>query len=166
MIRRWFILGILIALMVALLWNFYTEVVVYDPMDSVMKTVGRPKAKDKTKAAYSPGWGEEIVARNLFSPYRGYSPPPPPPGPSEDAAGPPAPPEPPPKLLLSGIILDQYGEHVAFVKLGDGPPRKMRVGDEFDGLSVVGIDDRSVTLMWNEEEITLSMKNTRTLQRD
>ncbi len=165
MIRRWFILGILAAIMVSLLWNFYREVVVYHAMDAVRKTEKTAKEAKQPPGPYNPAWDKKIVSKNLFSKLRGYTPPPPPP--SAKPAEPELPPVVlvPPELNLSGIILDQYGEYTAFIQKDGGSPKRVRKGDTFDGILVVDIAVREVKLLWNDEELNLSMKRIKTVPK-
>ena len=165
MIRRWFILGILAVVMVSLLWNFYREVVVYHAMDAVQKTREISKVPQTSIPLYKPAWNKKIVSKNLFSKLRGYTPPPPPP--SAKPAEPELPPVVlvPPELNLSGIILDQYGEYIAFIQKDGGSPKRVRKGDSFDGILVVDIAVREVKLLWNDEELNLSMKKIRTVPK-
>jgi len=155
MIKRWFILGILAAVMVSLLWNFYREVVVYHSMDAVKKTEKAAKETKQPPEPYKPAWDKKIVSKNLFSKFRGYTPPPP-----SEFAEPELPPIPlvPPELNLSGIILNQYGEYSAFIQKGGGSPKRVRKGDTFDDILVVDITVREVKLLWNDEELNLRMK--------
>ena len=165
MIRRWFILGILAVVMVSLLWNFYREVVVYHAMDAVEKTEKISKVPPKDIPRYKPAWNKGIVNKNLFTKLRGYTPPPPPP--SAKPAEPELPPVVlvPPELNLNGIILNQYGEYIAFIQKDGGSPKRVRKGDTFDGILVVDISVREVQLLWNEEELTLSMKKIKSVPK-
>jgi hypothetical protein len=164
MIRRWFILGILVLVMVSLLWNFYREVVVYHAMDAVKETQAEAKRAPKQAPQYSPAWDEGIINNNLFGKSRNYI--------AKQApiidegeVETPAVELVPPDLNLNGIILDQYGEFVAFIQEGQGKPKRARKGDEIAGALVVDITAREVKLLWNDEEITLSMKKIQTVPR-
>jgi hypothetical protein len=150
--------------MVSLLWNFYREVVVYHAMDAVKKTEKPAKEATQPPEPYKPIWDKKIVSKNLFSKLRGYTPPPPPP---TEFAEPELPPIPlvPPELNLSGIILDQYGEYIAFIQKDGGSPKRVRKGDTFDGILVVDISVREVKLLWNDEELNLSMKKIKTVPK-
>jgi len=161
MIRRWFILGILVLLMVSLLWNFYREVVVYNAMDAVQKTETVAHKTKKETPEYSPAWNEGIVNNNLFSKDRGYVAP----VVITNTPAPviPEPVQPPPNLNLNGIILNQYGEYIALIQVDGAPAKRAMKGDEISGALVVDISAREVKLLWNEEEITLSMKKIKTV---
>ncbi len=160
MIRRWFILGILAVVMVSLLWNFYREAVVYHAMDAVEKTEKISKVSPEGIPSYKPSWNKGIVNKNLFSKLRGYTHPP-----SAKPTESELPPVVlvPPELNLNGIILDQYGEYIAFIQKDGGSPKRVRKGDTFDGILVVDISVREVKLLWNDEELNLSMKKIKTI---
>lgn len=162
MIRRWFIGGILVAVMISLLWTFYSDVVVYSPMDSLKRTEKAPPEGPKPLEPYDPAWRKDILSKNLFSRQREYAPLPRPETPAEVR------PEPeafPPNLSLSGIILDQYGEFSAYIQTDGEPPKQVREGDVFDDILVVHISEREVKLLWNDQEIDLNMNKIKTLPR-
>ena len=156
MIRRWFILGGLAAVLLGLMWSFYTEVVVYHPVQYVFKRTVKPaKAEQKAPGRFQPAWDARIAGKDLFSEMRGTVPPAPPvvkkpEAPTVDTT--------PPQLALSGIILNQFGEYIAYISKDGGPTKRVRKDDVFDGVLVLDIKPRRVTLMWNDEEIVLSMR--------
>lgn len=158
MIRRWFILGILSFVMVSLLWNFYREVVVYNPIEDIEKTELIRKDKIRTRTAFRHAWGKEIVEKNPFSRLRKHSVT----TLQEPVVGTeePQPVKEPKRLVLklSGIILNQFGEYVAYIQKGREAARPLRKGDVFDGILVVDIQQRAVELLWNGQEIRLSME--------
>jgi hypothetical protein len=149
--------------MVSLLWNFYREVVVYHPMDAVKETQAVTTQTPKLLPEYARAWDTAIVDNNLFSKNRGYVPPVVTPTPSESETV--VAPLIPPDLQLNGIILDQYGEYVAFIQEGNDKPKKARKGDVISGALVVDITTREVKLLWNDQEIILSMKKIQTVPR-
>lgn len=156
MIRRWFIVGILGLVMLSLLWNFYREVVVYHPLEA-LRGEGLTGGEERIEPeSYESAWSEGIISNNLFSKRRG-NPPLPPPRETPVINTPKSQPK-PPNLALNGVILNQSGEYVAFIKKDGGPPRSVREGDMFDGVLVVDIQEREVRLLWNEQEINLSME--------
>jgi hypothetical protein len=143
--------------MVSLLWNFYREVVVYHAMDAVVKTQKAPQKTLEGLPKYERTWDTNIMDNNLFSKSRGYTPLA---GDMPDKAAAPFPEVEleKPDLNLNGIILNQYGEFIALIQTGGQPPKRVRKGDMFDGILVVDISPREVQLLWNDEEMTLSMK--------
>jgi len=159
MIRRWFILGTLAVALIGLLWFFYREVVAYSPVEKLERAEAGVREEQMPAGPYRGFWSSEIVEKNLFGRLRGYAPPPPPPSAQDIPEVKPV----PPSLNLSGIILDRHGEFAAFIQMDGGPPREVREGDVFDGVLVVKISERDVKLLWNEEEINLSMKKIQTL---
>lgn len=164
MIRRWFIIGILVIVMISLLWNFYREVVVYNAMDAVTKTHKAPEKPLESVPKYEKSWDSNITDKNLFSKSRGYTP--------SALAMSDRPGEAiseielvKPDLNLNGIILNQYGEFVAVIQTGGQPPKRVRKGDMFDDILVVDISARDVKLLWNNEEMILSMKKIQTVPK-
>jgi len=163
MIIRISILGILSIIVLILIWNFYDGVIDYNPIKEV--EFGREnKAKGEGKEILIPPvWGKEIVEKNLFSQRRGVLPPPPPPVIIVPKAEPPKPQR--PVLALKGIVLDSSGEYIAFIEKTGSKPIALRKGDEIEGAVVIDVSARSVKLLWNDEEINLSMEKIRTLKR-
>jgi hypothetical protein len=145
--------------MISLLWNFYREVVVYYAMDAVKQTQKAPQKALEKISKYEQRWDTNIVNKNLFSKSRGYIPsavsrPDKPDGavPEVESVQ--------PDLILNGIIFNQYGEFVAVIQTGGQPPKRVRIGDMFVDISI-----REVKLLWNNEELTLSMKKIKTVPR-
>lgn len=163
MIRRVLIMGILSAVMLILMWNFYTAALVYDPLGEVERLEEATGAKVANAAVFAgPAWGREIQEKDLFVETRGRYVPPPPPPPSVSAIEAPRPIR--PSLALRGIIVNQMGEHVALIEKNGAKPVPLRAGDTLDDVHVVDIDDRTATLKWNEEDIVLSLVKIRTLK--
>lgn len=166
MMRRWFILGILMLVMVILLRNFYLEVVVYDPLKEIESAEKATKEGEKMAGAvFEEVWGDEIHEKNLFSPMRGHLPEPSqvlmvPKGVEADIK----PPE-RPILSLKGIIRNQFGEYIAIIEKGNAKAMPLRKGDMLDDVLVVEIKEKVVELMWNNENIRLSMEKVKTLKR-
>jgi|Deesub1362A_J573_1020465.scaffolds.fasta_scaffold00077_84 hypothetical protein len=147
--------------MVSLLWNFYQEVIVYNPIADIEKTERVLENRIGTVAAFKPAWGKEIIEKNLFSPLRGHEPPAEPVEPVEAVE---IPPPKRPELKLDGIILNQFGEYIAYIKKNHEKTVPLRKGDKFGDILVVDIKEREVELLWNGEKIILEMKTTRTLR--
>ena len=156
MIRRWFIIGILLLVMLSLLWNFYREVVAYSPLAALRGGGGSAVEEQAEPAQYESAWSEQIVGKNLFSKRRGTPPPPPPP--RAAVKEPPPPPPEPPELTLTGVVLNPQGEYVAFIKKDGDPLRSVKEGDMFDDILVVDIEEREVTLLWNDQVIELGIE--------
>lgn len=158
MMRQGFIVVALAAVVAVLLWNFITGAVLYDPLDRIKAVEKDVTERAMSKEDFQAAWGPEIQERNLFSPQRGA--PPPAPEPAELTPTPPEeilPPPVQPDFSLSGIIRNDFGELIAYVKVGQSEPVPVRQGDSIDDAEVVEVTDRTVRLRWNEENIDLSL---------
>lgn len=161
MIIRWVILVFLCLAVLVLSIDMYKEAIIYNPLKSI-EISGREAANNGKKAlpVFEAAWGREIVDNNLFSSTR--SPVQPKPQPQGKAA------EPPPKrpdMNLKGIILDQFGEYVAYIEKDKVKAVPVRKGDRFDDVDVVDVQQKSVELRWNEENILLSLDRIKTIKR-
>ena len=162
----------LMALLVVLLWDFGQRALFYSPLSPSQSTTrpGVPEKLDNT-SDLKPSWGPEIEARDLFSQGR-----------SARASASGSTPDtksqrdqaPPPKeqlteirpnLTLSGIIINQFGEYVAYVILDNQNPIGVRIGEELGGAKVTAIDKRSVTLNWKGSAIKLSLSSQPLIKR-
>jgi hypothetical protein len=172
MIRQWFILSVLFLVTAGLLWNFVTEVLLYSPLEKIQATEKDPQEKAITEADFKAAWGPEIHSANLFSLRRGV----PPKRPKVRVTKPPKPVTPPPPkavkptprrpvLKLNGIIVNQFGEYVAYIVRNSQAAVPLREGDVLDDIQVISINERAVKLMWLEEEIELSLSKIETLTR-
>lgn len=165
MIRRLFIIGILFAVVLILLWSFFREVVFYSPVGGQKEKAAamEEKAGEKALKGYLPAWGEEIYTKNLFDPLRGKEPPKPvlPPEGSEPSPPPPQRPE----MKLKGIVTDSFGEFVAYVEIGDERAVPLRKGDKKGDIVVVDITSRTLNLTWLGQDVALSMEKIKTLKR-
>jgi hypothetical protein len=160
MIRRWFILAVLCVVSAALLWNFVRDVLLYNPLAEIRSTEKPVSEKPVSKGDFSLAWGREIVEKNLFSPERGYT------GSSAPRPnGRPAETSRPieeerrerPRFTLNGIILNQFGEYVAYLERANGPALSVREGDVYEGATVLRIHERAVEMLWNGEIIILQL---------
>ncbi len=158
MIRKAFILGVLSITTLALLWDFVAEALLYNPFAQIGGIERAVEAKVKSEDVFKPAWGTEILKRNLFSQERSPAPKPAPPAAGERAENAPEPPV-RPDVSLTGIILNQFGEYVAYVRIGREEPVPLRYGDELDNIKVAEITERKATLTWNDETIILTMEN-------
>jgi hypothetical protein len=158
MIRKWFIMGVLVLLCAFVLTEFLSEAVFYDPMEEVTGGEKKRVEKAKPEEAFQKAWSSAIRRRNLFSSSRSAEESRPVVEKRPDPPAPPPPPPPPrPRLTLNGIILNQYDEYVAYVQKGNEQPVALREGDQFGDTRVVSITETSVELRWMNETITLSL---------
>ncbi|MBI5638899.1 MAG: hypothetical protein HZA17_00590 [Nitrospirae bacterium] len=161
MIRRGVMLTVIIFLFVFTCWNFYTKALRYEPLSGVAANKqGRKEAVSSLSAKYQPAWGKEIHDRNLFNPSRSYREPK-----SSGSAEALLPLEPPkkPELVLKGIILDTFGEYVAYLEIDKAKAIAMRRGDKTDNIELVDISGRKTVLKWNDELIELTIDKIKTI---
>ena len=158
MIRKLAILILVAGMAVFSAWRFYVNAIVYNPLDD--GDVKRAKIKESplAKAVYAPAWGKEIQEKNLFSPARTFAEPKPVPVMA-------APVEPPkrPELVLKGIVLDTFGDHVAYIAINQAKAAPLRKGDKIEEIEVTDITDKKVVLQWYSETITMSIEKVKTL---
>ncbi len=141
-------------------WNFYTDALSYDPLADASPVKSRVRTLQISVPKYTPAWGKEIYEKNVFSPARGYVPPP---KPIIPTAPPPPPPPKKPDMDLKGIVLDPYGDWIAYISIDNANPVPLRKGDKTDDIEVVDINEMSVVLKWNGENITLSLNRIKTI---
>jgi hypothetical protein len=158
MIRKWFIMGVLVLLCAFVFTEFLSHAVFYDPMEEV-KGVEKTKVEEvKPEEAFRKAWRSAIRRRNLFSPSRSAEEPRPVVETRPEPPKPPPPPPPPqPRFTLNGIIVNQYGEYVAYVQKGNEQPMALREGDRLGDTRVVSITETAVELRWMNETITLTL---------
>jgi hypothetical protein len=166
MMRQGFILMVLAAVVAVLLWDFMTQAVLYDPLDRIQAVEKVSTDRSMSMADFQAAWGADIHEKNLFSPQRGAPPPAPEPAeltpvPMEDILPPPVRPD----FSLSGIIRNDFGELIAYVKVGQTDPVPVRQGDSIEDAEVVEVTDRTVRLTWNGENIDLSLTHIEELTR-
>lgn len=157
MIRRAVVLTALSALFIWMLWGFYTDAIRYHPLDQYAQKIEMKTTAEEEMAKAAGAWTAAIHEKNLFSPNRSYL------EPQIQAAEAPPPP-PPPEVALKGIVLDRFGEFVAYVEINKAKAVPMRKGDTVEGLAVVSIAERELVLKWNAETIPLRMDKIRTIQ--
>ena len=163
MIRRIVILAAMVLLCTATLWSFVRDGILYRPAS--VAGPGDAKARAAEAAAQDgkrAGWSDVIHEKNLFSPERTWKEP----KPVVAALAPPPPPPPPPKpdVQLKGIVLDDFGEHVAYVAVNNARATPVRKGDTIEGLAVLNVSEREVVLKWLGETIPLRMDKIKTIQ--
>jgi hypothetical protein len=142
-------------------WNFYTGAIRYNPLSEVTaKTSGAKEAEVLLSFKYSAAWTKDIHEKNLFSPNRSYMEPVP-----VAAVNVPPPPPPPrkPEMLLKGIVLDLFGDNIAYIEIDKAKALPMRKGDKTDDIDVIDVSDRKVVLKWNNEIIELSVDKIKTI---
>ncbi|MEW6107563.1 MAG: hypothetical protein AB1632_00115 [Nitrospirota bacterium] len=150
---------IVIFLFIYISWNFYLKAVRYDPLkDLGIKTAGTNETGIINVTSYKPGWSGDIYEKNLFSPFRSYAEPRPV-LPSDIPLPPPRKPE----LALKGIVLNQFGEYVAYLEIDKSKPMPMRKGDKIEGVELFDISERKVMIKWNAETINLSLDKIKTI---
>ena len=69
-------------------------------------------------------------------------------------------------MNLKGIILDQFGEYIAYIEKDKAKAVAARKGDRFDDVEVVDVQQKSVELKWNEENILLSLDRIKTIKTE
>jgi hypothetical protein len=164
MIRRWFILAVLCVITAIIMWDFVTKTLLYNPIADIQSTE-RPELEPVTaEEEFRHAWGVEIVENNLFSPQRGYTPPPPPVTKFEPEVKEVKPPPLRPNLTLNGIIFNQFGEYVAYIKVDNERTVPLREGDMVASARVLKIHERSVEVEWNGEIISLALSKIKTIK--
>ena len=110
---------------------------VVDALDSRAELIGGLALKDLQQTRQAP----------LFTPSRQQPKPPPPPKKVEKAVKPPAPPAPPkpPSLRLVGVVLTDESK-IALMMAQDRSVKRLLLGDEIEGWSVVKLDPEMVEL--------------------
>ncbi len=152
-------LAVVVFLFLYTAWDFYANALSYDPLANVTVRASKVRTLDPVISKYRQWWAKEIYEKNVFSPARGYVEPKP-------FVPPPPPPPPPPKkpdMDLKGIVLDPYGEWIAYVSIDRANAVALRKGDKTNDIEVVDITESAVVLKWNGENITLSLNRIKTI---
>lgn len=157
MIRKVFMLIVVFILFLYIFWNFYSEAWKYDPLyESNIKKV-KPKDTETVYVKYTPAWSDDIHDNNLFSTFRSYVEPKP-------VSSVPVPPPPKrPEMILKGIIIDTFGDYVAYLEIDKSKPISLRKGDKIEDIEIIDISERKVVLKWNAETINLSIEKIKTI---
>lgn len=141
--------------------SFIRNGIYYMPIQEMQRAEESPETHIATDLPIASGWGEEIVRGNLFDPYRA-EPPKIPEGTAPAGVSEPPPPipeeKPAPQIELNGIILNQYGEHIAYLKINNAPPMAVRKGDRVEGIRVLDVTERVVELSWENNPISLTIE--------
>lgn len=162
MIRRLCMLSLMVVLFIYVSWNFYKEALSYNPLSGIPERT-RTTDKDTVSIAlleFKTGWSKDILEKNLFSPSRTYIEPKPI---SEFTI--PLPPPKRPELVLKGIILDMFGDYIAYIEKDRAKAIPVRKGDSIEDVEVIDVTDRKTILKWNGEIIELKMDKIKTISR-
>jgi len=160
MIKKYLLISAGAALFVFSVWNFYTGAIRYNPRSEVSKKRSAGKGVESLLFfKYSTAWNQDIHEKNLFSPYRSYIEP----KPVSSINVPPPPPPRKPEMALKGIVLDLFGDFVAYMEIDKAKALPMRKGDKTEDIDVVDVSDRKVVLKWNNEIIELSVDKIKTI---
>jgi len=158
MIRKIVLLIIAAALFLFMGYKFTVSAVLYNPLSETLVKKAKIKESVQTSAAGNAAWDKIIYEKNLFNTLRTYIEPKP-----VRAAAPPPPPPKRPELLLKGIILDTFGDYVAYVEINAGKSTQLRKGDKIEDIEVSDITEKAVVLKWLNETITLTIEKVKTL---
>jgi len=158
MIRKIIMLIIVAALFFFMSWKFTVSAVLYNPLSDILVKKAKIRESEPTKATYTAAWDKVIYEKNLFNTLRTYIEPIP-----VRAAAPPPPPPKRPELALKGIILDTFGDYVAYVEINQARSTQLRKGDKVEDIEVSDISEKAVVLKWLDETITLTIEKVKTL---
>jgi hypothetical protein len=154
-------LSLMVMIFLYVSWNFYKEALSYNPLSGIPEKT-RTTDKDTTSISlleFKTGWSKGILEKNLFSPSRTYIKP----KPISEFTIPPPPKR--PELVLKGIILDMFGEYVAYIEKDRAKAIPVRKGDSIEDVEVIEVTDRKTILKWNEETIELKMDKIKTISK-
>lgn len=158
MIRKIVMLIIVGALFLFVGWKFTVNAVLYNPLSELLVKKAKIRESEPAKATYAAAWDKVIYEKNLFNTLRTYKEP----KPVRPAVPPPPPPK-RPELVLKGIILDTFGEYVAYVEINQAKSTQLRKGDKVEDIEVSDISEKAVVLKWLGETITLTIEKVKTL---
>ena len=157
MIRKQAVLFIMACVALVTVWKFYVNAIAYDPLDRDAVKQSSIKETVVAKSAYAPAWDKDIFEKNLFSPSRTYLEPKPVPVAIT------VPPPQRPALVLKGIVLDTFGDFVAYLEINQAKAVPLRKGDKVEEIEVSDISEKKVVLQWNDETITMSIEKVKTI---
>lgn len=158
MIRKIIMFVIVVSLFLFVSWKFTVNAVLYNPLSDVFVKKATIKESETAKDTYSAAWDKIIYEKNLFNTLRTHIEPKP-----VRVAAPPPPPPKKPDLTLKGIILDTFGDYVAYVEINNAKSIQLRKGDKVEDIEVSGITEKAVVLKWMDETITLTIEKVKTL---
>lgn len=162
MIRTRLITLIVAALLVAAVWGFVRNGLMYDPIAQFSEAEQAAAEQARAREPFENAWGSAIVERDVFSQTRSSSAaqraatlsaaenePPPPPVVMEPEA-------PTVRPHLHGIIIDRKGTYIAYMSFGeDQNIVTVRVGDMMQEYKVVEISEMMAVLDWRGERVEL-----------
>ncbi len=158
MIRKIIMLSMITVLFVYVLAYFITDAMLYDPFSGSVPKEFKPEQDDFAMILpYAPAWNNMIYEKNLFSPSRSYM------RSVIPRKTPDIPPPARPEIALKGIIIDVFGDYVAYVTIDRQKAVPMRKGDKIEDVELVDISDRKIVLQWNTEKINLTMDKIKTI---
>jgi hypothetical protein len=159
MIRKIIMLSVIAALFVYVLVYFSVNAILYNPLSDSTTREFKPRRDEAVLIPpYTPAWKSIIYEKNLFSPSRSYK---------RSVPVTEVPAEPPPArpaVVLKGIIIDPFGDHIAYITIDQLKAVPMRRGDKIEGIELLDISDRKVMLQWNTEKINLTMDKIKKIQ--
>ncbi len=158
MIRKIVMLIIVGSLFLVVSWKFTVSAVLYNPLSDLQVKKAKIRESEPTKAQYAAAWDKAIYEKNLFNTLRTYKEPKP-----VRVEAPPPPPPKRPELALKGIILDTFGDYVAYVDINQAKTTQLRKGDKVEDIEVSDISEKAVVLKWLNETITLTIEKVKTL---
>jgi len=158
MIRKIAMLIIVAVLFFFMSWKFTVSAVLYNPLSDLLVKRAKIRETEPIKVTYAVAWDKIIYEKNLFNTLRTYMEPKP-----VRAAVPPPPPPKRPELALKGIILDTFGDYVAYVEINQAKSTQLRKGDKVEDIEVSDVSEKTVVLKWLNEIITLTIEKVKTL---
>jgi hypothetical protein len=158
MIRKIVMLIIVVSLFLYMSWKFTVNAVLYSPLSDNLVKKAKIRESEPAKGTYTAAWDKIIYEKNLFSTLRTYMEPKP-----VRVAPPPPPPPKRPDLTLKGIILDTFGDYVAYIEINQAKSTQLRKGDKVEDIEVSDITEKAVVLKWLNETITLTIEKVKTL---
>jgi len=157
MIRKIAMLAAVLFLFLYAVWNFYTRALLLDPLSEVAVERSRQVGHETgAGVVYRPAWSKGIAEKNLFSAGRTYRE-------QKPVSSGPQVPEKRPEFVLKGIVLDSYGDYVAYLEIDKSKPIAVRKGDKIEKAEIVSVSARQAVLKWNGENIDLSLERIKTI---
>lgn len=160
MIRKIIMLSLISVLFVYVFVHFIVNAIFYNPLsDSTIREIKPRKDEAVLIPPYAPAWKSIIYEKNLFSPSRSYK------RSVTATEAPVVPPPARPAVVLKGIIVDPFGDYIAYIAIDQLKAVPMRKGDKIEGVELINISERKVMLQWNTEKINLTMDKIKTIKK-